>query len=73
MKKLLLSSLILTLITFSRANAEFAFGMYPEANSTANQVQIEKKYGFQSPIVGYIFDTFEESDALALKNAVKTL
>lgn len=73
MKKLLLLIPFLTLATFSQASAEFAFGMYPEANSTVNQVQIEKKYGFQSPIVGYIFDTFEESDALALKNAVKTL
>ncbi|MDD5376736.1 MAG: glycosyl hydrolase [Candidatus Gracilibacteria bacterium] len=70
MKRFLLSLVLLA--TFSQTSAEFAFGIYPEANSINNQVQLEKKYGFRSPIVGFIFDTFEESDAWYLKNAVKT-
>lgn len=64
--------LSLFLITFSQASAEFAFGIYPEANSTNNQLQIEKKYDFESPIVGYIFDSFEQSDAEHLSRAVQT-
>lgn len=64
--------ILLFFATFSEASAEFAFGIYPEANSINNQVQLEKKYDFKSPIVGYIFDTFEEEDAWYLKNAVKT-
>lgn len=69
MKKLFF---FLILVTFSETSAEFAFGIYPEANSINNQVQLEKKYNFQSPIVGYIFDTFETSDAEHLRRAVKT-
>lgn len=72
MKKLFLL-IPLFLATFSEASAEFAFGMYPEMNSTNNQMVLEKEYGFTSPIVGYIFDTFEESDANHLRTAVQKL
>ena len=72
MKKLFLL-IPLFFAIFSQANAEFAFGLYPEMNSTNNQMQLEKEHGFKSPIVGYIFDTFEESDAQHLKTAVEKL
>lgn len=72
MKKSLLILPFLLLAFFSSASAEFAFGLYPEANSTNNEVQIEKENNFTSPIVGYIFDTFSESDATHLRTAVKT-
>lgn len=75
MKKIahLLSFCILICISLEITHAEFAFGLYPELNSTKNQLQIEQKYNFTSPVVGYIFDTFEENDATYLRNAVKTL
>lgn len=75
MKKLLHLLLLLAIFGISSdiVHAEFAFGLYPEMNSTNNQLQIEQKYHFTSPIVGYIFDTFTEKDAAHLRTAVKTL
>ena len=72
MHKLLLLLSFLLITNYSQVSAEFAFGMYPEANSTNNQLLLEKENNFTSPIVGYIFDTFSESDATHLRNAVKT-
>ncbi len=72
MHKLLLLLPFLLITSYSQVSAEFAFGMYPEANSTNNQLLLEKENNFTSPIVGYIFDTFSESDAVHLRNAVKT-
>lgn len=75
MKKIfhILVSLSIICISISEVSAQFAFGIYPELNSTNNQLQIEQKYHFTSPVVGYIFDTFEENDAAHLRTAVKTL
>lgn len=75
MKKIfhILASLSIICISISEVSAQFAFGIYPELNSTNNQLQIEQKYHFTSPIVGYIFDTFTEKDAAHLRTAVKTL
>lgn len=64
---------VIICLFFETVHAEFAFGLYPEMNSTNNQLQIEQKYRFTSPIVGYIFDTFTEKDAVHLRTAVKTL
>lgn len=69
----LLSFTLIACLLLETVHAEFAFGLYPELNSTKNQLQIEQKYNFTSPIVGYIFDTFTEKDAAHLRTAVKTL
>lgn len=55
------------------ASAEFAFGIYPENNATRDVVAIEEEYGVRSTAVGYVFDGFSPSDALALRQAVATL
>gem|GEM_PF-5501444 len=75
MKKIfhILVSLSIVCVSVSEVGAQFAFGLYPDMNSTKNQIQIEQKYHFTSPVVGYIFDTFEESDAIYFRGAVKTL
>ncbi|MDP2104165.1 MAG: glycosyl hydrolase, partial [Candidatus Gracilibacteria bacterium] len=75
MKKFFHTLVLLGIICTSvlEAGAQFAFGVYPELNSTKNQLQIEQKYHFTSPVVGYIFDTFDDNDAAHLRTAVKTL
>lgn len=55
------------------AYADFAFGIHTEDNDAAEITALESKYGFKSQVVGYIFDTFGENDAITLQKGMETL
>ncbi|MFZ4461165.1 MAG: hypothetical protein ACOYN2_01090 [Patescibacteria group bacterium] len=69
--KTLLAALFL--IGTSETYADFVFGIYPENNSASEIVALEKKYQFRTPIVGFIFDSFNSEDAKTLTRNIASL
>lgn len=68
------SLLLLALLLVFTSNAHaYTLGLYPSSNNYREVAMIEKEQKISIPMVGFIFDTFNEADAKMLANAIKTL